>query len=130
MQRILKEHGIKSVQGLVDGSATPSFGAIEDEMSRSLAEDDHDEAPGPGLDVDDEDFEGEDESDHDNDDDDEIAVLRVTPRREMAVPLPQFDAPIPGVESEARRFDMARLQDLLADLIACRQLIDSALKEG
>ena len=51
-------------------------------------------------------------------------------RREVAAPLPQFDAPIPGVESEARRFDMARLQDLLADLIACRQLIDSALKEG
>ena len=128
VQRILKEHGVKSVQGLVDGSATPSFGAIEDEMSRSLAEDDQDEAPGPGLDVDDEDFEGEDE--HDNDDNDEIAVLRVTPRREVAAPLPQFDAPIPGVESEARRFDMARLQDLLADLIACRQLIDSALKEG
>jgi len=130
VQRILKEHGVKSVQGLVDGSATPSFGAIEDEMSRSLAEDDHDEAPGPGLDVDDEDFEGEDEPNHDNDDDDEIAVLRVTPRREVVAPLPQFDAPIPGVESEARRFDMARLQDVLADLIACRQLIDSALKEG
>jgi DNA-binding transcriptional MerR regulator len=130
VQRILKEHGVKSVQGLVDGSATPSFGAIEDEMSRSLAEDDHDEAPGPGLDVDDEDFEGEDEHDHDNDDEDEIAVLRVTPRREVVAPLPQFDAPIPGVESEARRFDMARLQDVLADLIACRQLIDSALKEG
>ena len=30
VQRILKEHGVKSVQGLVDGSATvPSFGAAE-----------------------------------------------------------------------------------------------------
>jgi DNA-binding transcriptional MerR regulator len=128
VQRILKEHGVKSVQGLVDGSATPSFGAVEDEISRSLAEDDHDEAPGLGLDVDDEDFEGE-EDEHE-DDEDEIAVLRVTARREIAPPLPQFEAPIPGVESEARRFDVARLQDLLADLIACRQLIDSALKEG
>jgi DNA-binding transcriptional MerR regulator len=128
VQRILKEHGVKSVQGLVDGSATPSFGAVEDEMSRSLAEDDQDEAPGPGLDVDDEDFEGE-EDEHE-DDEDEIAVLRVTARREIAPSLPQFEAPIPGVESEARRFDAARLEDLLADLIACRQLIDSALKEG
>ena len=127
MQRILKEHGVKSVQGLVDGSATPSFGAVEDELSRSLAEDDHDDAPGPGLDVDDEDFEGED--DHE-DDDDEIAVLRVTARREIATPLSQLDAAIPGVESEARQFDLARLQDVLADLIACRQVIDSALKEG
>src|SRR5213078_2707582 len=86
VQRILKEHGVKSVQGLVDGSATPSFGAIEDEISRSLAEDDHGEA-GPGLDIDDEDFEGEDESDGDEeheDEDDEIAVLRVAPRREIA----------------------------------------------
>jgi DNA-binding transcriptional MerR regulator len=126
VQRILKEHGVKSVQGLVDGSATPSFGAVEDELSRSLAEDDHDDAPGPGLDVDDEDFEGED--DHE-DDDEEIAVLRVTARRETATPSPQVDAAIPGVESEARQFDMARLQDVLADLIACRQLIDNALKE-
>jgi DNA-binding transcriptional MerR regulator len=124
VQRILKEHGVKSVQGLVDGSSTPSFGAVEDELSRSLAEEDHDEAP--GLDLDDEDFDGDDDGD------DEITVVRVTPRREPAIPSPlQFDsAPIPGVESEARRFDVARLEDVLADLIACRQLIDSALKGG
>src|SRR5947199_1363843 len=54
VQRILKEHGIKAVQGLVEGSATPSFGAVEDELSRSLAEDDHDRAP--GIDADDEDY--------------------------------------------------------------------------
>jgi hypothetical protein len=56
----------------------------------------------------------------------------VTPRREPAIPSPlQLDsAPIPGVEREARRFDIARLEDVLADLIACRQLIDSALKGG
>jgi DNA-binding transcriptional MerR regulator len=124
VQRILKEHGVKSVQGLVDGSSTPSFGAVEDELSRSLAEEDHDEAP--GLDADDEDY------DDDDDDADEIAVVRVTARREPAtVPAVPFDsAPIPGVESEARRFDVARLEDVLADLIACRQLIDSALKGG
>jgi DNA-binding transcriptional MerR regulator len=124
VQRILKEHGVKSVQGLVDGSSTPSFGAVEDELSRSLAEEDHDEAP--GLDADDEDY------DDDDDDADEVAVVRVTARREPAVvpALPFDSAPIPGVESEARRFDIARLEDVLADLIACRQLIDSALKGG
>ena len=124
VQRILKEHGVKSVQGLVDGSSTPSFGAVEDELSRSLAEEDHDGAP--GLDADDEDYEDEDV----DDEDDEIAVVRVGARREPAITAPlQFDsAPIPGVESEARRFDIARLEDVLADLIACRQLIDSALK--
>jgi len=30
VQRILKEHGIKSVQGLADGSVIASFGAIEE----------------------------------------------------------------------------------------------------
>src|ERR1700709_2598336 len=35
VQRILKEHGIKSVQGLVDGSsAVPSFGAAGDDAMR------------------------------------------------------------------------------------------------
>ena len=35
VQRILKEHGVKSVQGLVDGSAAvPSFGAAGDDAMR------------------------------------------------------------------------------------------------
>ena len=38
VQRILKEHGIKSVQGLVDGStALPAFGAPGDEAMRGPA---------------------------------------------------------------------------------------------
>ena len=51
----------------------------------------------------------------------------MTARRdpEIAPPLRFDSAPIPGVESEARRFDSA---GMLADLVACRQLIDSALK--
>jgi DNA-binding transcriptional MerR regulator len=140
VQRILKEHGVKSVQGLVEGSSTPSFGAIEDEIGRSLAEDDHDTLSF-GLDDEDDDDEisvvratarrePADDDDDDNDDD-EIPVVRVPARREpeIASSAPSFDnAPIPGVESEARRFDVARLEDVLADLIACRQLLDSALK--
>ena len=39
VQRILKEHGVKAVQGLVDGSAAvPSFGAAGDEAMRGQAE--------------------------------------------------------------------------------------------
>src|SRR5580692_3109721 len=40
VQRILKEHGIKSVQSLADGSAAVSFGAIEEAIGQSLMEDD------------------------------------------------------------------------------------------
>ena len=44
VQRILKEHGIKSVQGLVDGSAAvPSFGATGDAAMRGGAEADDEE---------------------------------------------------------------------------------------
>ena len=39
VQRILKEHGIKSVQGLIEGSSsTPSFGAIDDGGVRIVEE--------------------------------------------------------------------------------------------
>jgi DNA-binding transcriptional MerR regulator len=127
VQRILKEHGVKSVQGLVEGSSTPSFGVVEDELSRTLAEEDHDEPA--GLDADDEDY-----GDDDEEAEGETPVIRVAARRErepeVAAPLPAFDAPIPGIVSEARGFDLAKLEDVLADLIACRQLLDSVLKDG
>jgi len=48
VQRILKEHGVKSVQGLADGAAAVSFGAIEDAIGASLMEPD-DEAPIKGV---------------------------------------------------------------------------------
>jgi DNA-binding transcriptional MerR regulator len=130
VQRILKEHGVKSVQGLVEGSSTPSFGAVEDELSRSLLEADTDD-DAHGVDVDDEDYEGSDQAvEEEDEEDDDTPIVRVSPRREPEVVsvLPFETAAIPGVESEARRFDIARLEDVLADLIACRQLLDSALK--
>ena len=37
---------------------------------------------------------------------------------------------IPGVADLAPVVDMARLKGVLEDLIACRRLLDSALKEG
>ncbi|HXO72461.1 MAG TPA: MerR family transcriptional regulator, partial [Bradyrhizobium sp.] len=44
VQRILKEHGVKAVQGLVDGStALPAFGAPGDQAMRVDAEADDEE---------------------------------------------------------------------------------------
>src|ERR1700760_893501 len=53
VQRILKEHGIKSVQGLADSSAAVSFGAIEEAVGLSLAEGDSEDF-GVDLDAEDE----------------------------------------------------------------------------
>src|SRR5437016_2932716 len=39
VQRILKEHGVKSVQSLADSTAVVSFGAIEEALGQSLQED-------------------------------------------------------------------------------------------
>src|SRR5437868_12821886 len=53
VQRILKEHGIKSVQGLTEGSSAAAFGAIEDDIRNTLGAIDDDGAP--DFEVDDED---------------------------------------------------------------------------
>src|SRR2546427_247267 len=57
VQRILKEHGIKSVQGIADQGSAVSFGAVEEAIGLSLNEPDEGEAP--GVDADDEDYETE-----------------------------------------------------------------------
>lgn len=49
VQRILKEHGVKSVQGLADSAAAVSFGAIEDAIGASLMEPEDEEAPIKGV---------------------------------------------------------------------------------
>ncbi len=61
VQRILKEHGIKSVQRLADSEASATFGAVEEAIGRSVAEEDYEPALGHGIDLDDDDYEGEDE---------------------------------------------------------------------
>src|SRR3569623_2864449 len=45
VQRILKEHGIKSVQSLTEGSSAAAFGAIEDDIRDTLGALDDDGAP-------------------------------------------------------------------------------------
>jgi DNA-binding transcriptional MerR regulator len=109
VQRILKEHGVKSVQGLVDGStALPSFGAAGDQAMREHA---GDEVVDTG------------------DDGDEAATGRAssTLRANVAPPV----APANNAASaEPRKLDLARLEAALQDLIACRQLLDGVMKEG
>src|SRR5258708_29031820 len=54
VQRILKEHGIKSVQGLADQNSAVSFGAVEEAIGLSVQEPAEGEAV--DLDVDDADY--------------------------------------------------------------------------
>jgi DNA-binding transcriptional MerR regulator len=115
VQRILKEHGIGSVQRLADGSAVASFGAIEEAVGQSIME--QDDGAAPGIDVDDDDYEGTDGID-----------FRLLENEEDGM-SESFDAgPIPGIAGEGRPLELARLEGVLQDLIACRQLLDQALR--
>ena len=131
VQRILKEHGIKSVQGLIDGSAsTPSFAPIDGAAPRGAADHDEDE---PEIDT-------GDEEDVENDELAEApAEVRRAPefapavrRPDPAVLSPARPAAVVRAENApaARKLDIDRLKTALDDLIACRQLLDHALKEG
>ena len=114
VQRILKEHGIGSVQRLADNSAIASFGAIEEAIGQSILEQDEDSVP--GIDVDDDDYEGTDGID-----------FRLLDADEDG-PAGLDAGPIPGVAGLPRALDAERLETVLQDLIACRQLLDQALK--
>ena len=118
VQRILKEHGIASVQRLSDVTAVASFGAIEEAVGQSLSEDGEGATAAAGIDVDDDDYEAADGID-----------FRLLETDEDGMPAAFDSGPIPGVTNEAVRvLDVARLESVLADLIACRQLLDTALK--
>jgi DNA-binding transcriptional MerR regulator len=109
VQRILKEHGVKSVQGLVDGSATvPALGAPGDQAMR--------EADDEEVVVD----AGEEE--------DEAAIGQGPSAQRASLAAPA--AAMPVASASARKLDLARLEAVLQDLIACRQLLDGVMKEG
>jgi DNA-binding transcriptional MerR regulator len=109
VQRILKEHGVKSVQGLVDGStALPALGAPGDDAMAEHAGDEE-----AIVDA------GEEE--------DEAASGRSTLRANAAPPVASADN---TARADARKLDIARLQAALQDLLACRQLLDGVMKEG
>jgi DNA-binding transcriptional MerR regulator len=129
VQRILKEHGVKAVQGLTEGSSAAAFGVMEDDIRATLGAIDDDEA-----------------SDYEAEDDDEVEAeaepaeeaprareprVRKPPRQDLDDVLwsgPDSEA-ILGVMNEPA-VDLAPLKRVLADLVACRQLLDSVLKDG
>ena len=117
VQRILKEHGIKSVQGLADQNSAVSFGAVEEAIGLSLQE--PEEGEGALVGIDDEDFETEGKE----------IDYRFVETDEDGMLVPPFAkgkaaaGPVGGPDRE-------RLERLLQDLVACRQLLDTALKDG
>jgi DNA-binding transcriptional MerR regulator len=124
VQRILKEHGIKSVQSLADGSAAVSFGAIEEAIGQSLTEGGSEDF---GVDLDAED-EGratpaagaDEESGIDfrfvDAEDDFLDTFRGGKGRRAAV--------------DHNALDREKLEGVLRDLIACRQMLDRVMKDG
>jgi DNA-binding transcriptional MerR regulator len=118
VQRILKEHGIGSVQRLADASAVASFGAIEEVVGQSILE--HEDDAIPRIDLDDDDYDSAEES----------GVPRFAERGRRSEVESFDEEAIAGVTDFAPILDVARLRGVLEDLIACRRLLDVALKDG
>jgi DNA-binding transcriptional MerR regulator len=123
VQRILKEHGIKSVQGLADSSAAVTFGAIEEAVGQSLAEGDGEDF---GVDVD-----AEDESKAvpvvGAGEDDGIDFRFVDSEDDF---LEAFRSGGKGRKVDHAALDREKLEGVLRDLIACRQMLDRVMKDG
>jgi DNA-binding transcriptional MerR regulator len=120
VQRILKEHGIKSVQSLADSANAVSFGAIEEAIGQSLLEDDK-EGQGVALEAegDDEEYEGSEA--------DGIDFRFVNGEDGI---LETFRGGGHGHGRGHDPVDRERLEGALKELIACRQMLDRALKDG
>ena len=121
VQRILKEHGIGSVQRLADANAIASFGAIEEVVGQSILE--NEDGLAPSMDLDDDDYDSSEES----------GIPRFAERRsrrEREVESFDEEEAIAGVADIVPIIDVARLKGVLDDLIACRRLLDAALKDG
>jgi DNA-binding transcriptional MerR regulator len=131
VQRILKEHGIKSVQAIADQSAAISFGAVEEAIGQSLREPDEEEEEVAGRDTDAEDEEYDDgnaiEIDYRFVDPDEDGIL--APFKGRQAP-PAQPAPVATPARGIPAADRERLQRALQDLISCREMLDSAFKDG
>ncbi len=118
VQRILKEHGIKSVQTLADVNNAVSFGAIEEAIGQSLKEDGKEvelEAEADG-----EEYEGGEEDGIDfrfvDAEDDILKTFRAGSTH--------------GRTAEPHGIDRERLESVLKELVSCRQMLDQALKDG
>src|SRR5262249_54534514 len=122
VQRILKEHGIKSVQNLADNSAAVSFGAIEEAIGQSLMEDDLSEPGSPAAPAEEE-YEGSDE--------DGIDFRFVETEEDILATFRGNGPSARGAGADGSgELDRERLEGVLKDLIDCRQLLDRALKDG
>ena len=120
VQRILKEHGVKSVQGLADGSAAVSFGAIEDAIGASLMEPEEETGVRGTLDTDDDDYQSEEEEGID-------FRFAETDAEEILTTFRKGGTAPPAGPSA---LDRERLGRALSDLVACREMLDLALKDG
>lgn len=148
VQRILREHGIKSVQSLTDVSADhasalfdgPSFGAEKDTHASDLADLD---AAGEN----DDEFAEEQSAAQDRSYASPLSVRGLgLPLTNSAPPKAVVPKPVqpassnglsgaeayapPSVRNGARPMDRSKLQAALDDLIGARALIDQALKDN
>ena len=126
VQRILKEHGIKSVQNLADNSAAVSFGAIEEALGQSLMETEGDDL---GVDLDEE-GDGENGGGYKGADEDGIDFRFVEGEDEILETYRSGAGQSHGKGHDQHPIDRERLEGVLRDLIACRQMLDRVLKEG
>ena len=109
------------MQGLADQNSAVSFGAVEEAIGLSLQEPEEGEAggiEGVGLDGDDNDYETDKGIDYRFVETDEDGLI---------VPFGKGKAAAPGPVGGA---DRERLERVLQDLVACRQLLDAAVKDG
>jgi DNA-binding transcriptional MerR regulator len=152
VQRILKEHGIKSVQRLSEaglsagGLTAAAFGPPERAAPRAADDEQDDTLPDDEADRDDSDAD-DDAADDDDAAENQIDAPPLMVRREPVLSSPSARiepaprAPFeraarppaanvtPEIDDERRGFDRERLEAVLSELVACRQLLDSALKE-
>ena len=120
VQRILKEHGIKSVQGLADSSAAVAFGAIEETLGQAMMEPEREDSVVEHEDDDDE-FEGASDDGID---------FRFVEAEDEILDTFRGQPAIAVKTSERDPLDRQRLQGVLKELVECRQMLDRVLKDG
>ena len=145
VQRILKEQGIKAVQRLSDAAMpVPSLYTLDDGVARPIRGDTDTSSADTALaqaEMPLEESASDDEMPIEDDTEaPPVAPSHTTPpRRMMATPLPRSDAiPAPRIDPAPafaaalppRRPDLSKLNAVLQDLTACRQLLDAAMKDG
>ncbi|MET0970155.1 MAG: MerR family transcriptional regulator [Tardiphaga sp.] len=156
VQRILKENGIKAVQGLVGSAAAPGLSPIRSEPVLRAPAPERDE-PEPEeeevveeldeeLEDDAEPEQGEDEEEAvDEEQDAEAEVAPVARSEPGIVPrvlaesranyiarasTPAAPPPRPEPAAPPRRLDRERLEAVLNELLTARQMLDVAMKDG